>query len=466
MQLRPCAAATLCRARWRSPPSLPRRPPPTPLPPRPDLQLRLASSVAAPAAPAAVAEAAKPVAAASPEAVPAPLNFNDPKEAFKARHLELAGEGGGVPGALWCAASGLQHVMGCCGVQRAGGTRGAAPAQGLVSDLQSWAFAVGEAWKMPAVSPRPGALLHSSPPTGAGGCWGCLTAAAARPPAQAKSTGEIVRSLLVFKACKIGPLVRNADSLLRLSKRVFGSTLTNFVLRNTFYKQFVAGVRRAALFLPVLGVGWGGMSRRGGERRKAGRGGGAGRRDWGVFACGVQQEGLQEAAGQGQWGGSHAIAAAAALQGGNVQQQHGKLHAVAPASSSLRQAAAAAEGGARCTAARRPAARAGPDVPGVKCTLDALQRCHVGGIVYSADNEESESEESESEERECGMARHRPGPCSAPVPHLTAPGCRPPLACVPGTALHRRQRCTGHPAHARLPEAQRHSGDSRLCRRG
>ncbi len=58
---------------------------------------------------------------------------------------------------------------------------------------------------------------------------------------QAKSTGDIMRSLLVFKACQVGPLVRNADALLRLSKRVLGTRLTNALLRPTFYKQFVAG---------------------------------------------------------------------------------------------------------------------------------------------------------------------------------------------------------------------------------
>lgn len=58
---------------------------------------------------------------------------------------------------------------------------------------------------------------------------------------QAKSTSDIVRSLLVFKACQFRPLVANADFLLRLSKRLLGNTLTSAVLRPTFYKQFVAG---------------------------------------------------------------------------------------------------------------------------------------------------------------------------------------------------------------------------------
>lgn len=58
---------------------------------------------------------------------------------------------------------------------------------------------------------------------------------------QAKTTGSLIRSLLVFKLCQIGPLVRNADTLLRLSKRILGTTVTNALLVPTFYKQFVAG---------------------------------------------------------------------------------------------------------------------------------------------------------------------------------------------------------------------------------
>jgi proline dehydrogenase len=65
--------------------------------------------------------------------------------------------------------------------------------------------------------------------------------AAPAPPPQAKSTLDLLRTLFVFRVCRIQSLVQNADSLLALSKRVFGSTLTNTVVRATFYKQFVAG---------------------------------------------------------------------------------------------------------------------------------------------------------------------------------------------------------------------------------
>ncbi|KAI3437761.1 hypothetical protein D9Q98_000208 [Chlorella vulgaris] len=58
---------------------------------------------------------------------------------------------------------------------------------------------------------------------------------------KAKSSLDLLRSLLVFRCCKIQPLVQNADSILAWSKRVFGTTLTNAVIKATFYKQFVAG---------------------------------------------------------------------------------------------------------------------------------------------------------------------------------------------------------------------------------
>ena len=48
---------------------------------------------------------------------------------------------------------------------------------------------------------------------------------------------DILRQLLVFNACKIGPLVANADAVLAWSHKVFGERLTNAVIRRTFYKQ-------------------------------------------------------------------------------------------------------------------------------------------------------------------------------------------------------------------------------------
>lgn len=54
---------------------------------------------------------------------------------------------------------------------------------------------------------------------------------------QAKSTLDILRQLLVFQACKVKPLVTNADALLAWSKRVLGEKLTYGFIRPTFYKQ-------------------------------------------------------------------------------------------------------------------------------------------------------------------------------------------------------------------------------------
>lgn len=45
----------------------------------------------------------------------------------------------------------------------------------------------------------------------------------------------------MFRACRYKWLVDNADTLLAVSKKVFGSTLVNWALKQTVYKQFVAG---------------------------------------------------------------------------------------------------------------------------------------------------------------------------------------------------------------------------------
>ena len=58
---------------------------------------------------------------------------------------------------------------------------------------------------------------------------------------KSKSTGDILRSLLVFRICKMSLLVRYADTLLAASRKVFGSTLTHWGVKHTFYREFVAG---------------------------------------------------------------------------------------------------------------------------------------------------------------------------------------------------------------------------------
>lgn len=56
-----------------------------------------------------------------------------------------------------------------------------------------------------------------------------------------KTTAEIVRSIGVFQACRLPFLVNNAEKLLNMSSKVFGSTFTNAVMKHTFFKHFCAG---------------------------------------------------------------------------------------------------------------------------------------------------------------------------------------------------------------------------------
>jgi len=56
-----------------------------------------------------------------------------------------------------------------------------------------------------------------------------------------KSTTEIIRSIAVFQACRIPFLVKNAERLLDLSSKVLGNTITNTLMKYTFFRHFCAG---------------------------------------------------------------------------------------------------------------------------------------------------------------------------------------------------------------------------------
>lgn len=76
---------------------------------------------------------------------------------------------------------------------------------------------------------------------------------------KAKTTWEIFRSLIVFRICRISWLVEKADTVLKLSKKLFTPALVNFVIDHTFYRQFVAGgtpedVRRTLRYLSSNGI--------------------------------------------------------------------------------------------------------------------------------------------------------------------------------------------------------------------
>ncbi|XP_053377875.1 hydroxyproline dehydrogenase-like isoform X1 [Mercenaria mercenaria] len=56
-----------------------------------------------------------------------------------------------------------------------------------------------------------------------------------------KKMSEIVRALVIFKLCTYDFLVKNSLSLMKISKRLFGSRLYNRCMKATIYSQFVAG---------------------------------------------------------------------------------------------------------------------------------------------------------------------------------------------------------------------------------
>lgn len=56
-----------------------------------------------------------------------------------------------------------------------------------------------------------------------------------------KSMMELVRGILVLNTCRIGFIVNNSKALLKWSYRLFGSTITDTVLKHTFFKHFCAG---------------------------------------------------------------------------------------------------------------------------------------------------------------------------------------------------------------------------------
>ncbi|KAF8071105.1 hypothetical protein HT031_001187 [Scenedesmus sp. PABB004] len=63
-----------------------------------------------------------------------------------------------------------------------------------------------------------------------------------------RSTGELLRMYGVLQVCSITPLVRNADALVRASRRVLGDAVTFGVMRHTFMAQFCAGEAEADLW--------------------------------------------------------------------------------------------------------------------------------------------------------------------------------------------------------------------------
>eukprot|EP01031_Cornospumella_fuschlensis_P034235 gene34236-41441_t len=77
---------------------------------------------------------------------------------------------------------------------------------------------------------------------------------------KAKTTSELLRSLVVFSSCQIKPLVNQAEPLLKFSYKYLGHTLTDSALRATFFGHFCAGqdeesIRPVIKRLESYGVG-------------------------------------------------------------------------------------------------------------------------------------------------------------------------------------------------------------------
>jgi len=56
-----------------------------------------------------------------------------------------------------------------------------------------------------------------------------------------KSTFELLRAITVFKLCQLSFLVKHAESLLNLSSKILGNTITNGLVKHTFFQHFCAG---------------------------------------------------------------------------------------------------------------------------------------------------------------------------------------------------------------------------------
>ncbi|CAL5224266.1 g6925 [Coccomyxa viridis] len=57
---------------------------------------------------------------------------------------------------------------------------------------------------------------------------------------QAKSTGKLIQSLAVFRACSLKPLVENADTIIRASRRV-AAPLVDSIVKATMFRHFCGG---------------------------------------------------------------------------------------------------------------------------------------------------------------------------------------------------------------------------------
>jgi len=67
----------------------------------------------------------------------------------------------------------------------------------------------------------------------------------------AATTGELARSLMIFKVCAVRPLVANASRLYRMATQTMGHGLPDSVIRASFFKHFCGGESERDL-MPVM----------------------------------------------------------------------------------------------------------------------------------------------------------------------------------------------------------------------
>ena len=89
---------------------------------------------------------------------------------------------------------------------------------------------------------RPAASTAAELPPSAQPCTASLDLTNPQVAFQASTSLEIVRGVAVLTACSQPWLVRRAESILTLSRKLLGSTVTDKMLRHTVFAHFVAGV--------------------------------------------------------------------------------------------------------------------------------------------------------------------------------------------------------------------------------
>ena len=91
-------------------------------------------------------------------------------------------------------------------------------------------------------APRPQRSLLTAIPA----CARASSRVVQRPSLQGRTTAELLRSFIVFKLCTVRPLVQNGAALLKLGRAV-SATLTDEIVRRSFFAQFCAGVDAASI---------------------------------------------------------------------------------------------------------------------------------------------------------------------------------------------------------------------------